>query len=64
MYFNNREKWYRKSILLKHLIGLMRPDSGQISIDDKIINQLTFKDLQKFEIKLVWSFNLVHYLIL
>ena len=36
-----------KSILLKHIIGLMKPDSGQISIDEKIINELTFQQLQK-----------------
>ena len=46
-----------KSILLKHLIGLMRPDSGQILIDDKIINQLTFKDLQKIRNKISMVFQ-------
>ncbi len=29
-----------KSVLLKHLIGLMRPDSGEIIIDEEHLNEL------------------------
>ena len=35
-----------KSVLLKHFNGLMMPDSGQVIIDKKIINELSFSDLQ------------------
>ena len=46
-----------KSILLKHIIGLMKPDSGQISIDEKIINELTFQQLQKIRNKISMVFQ-------
>jgi len=36
-----------KSILLKCLIGLVKPDSGTIYIDNKLINSMNFKQLQK-----------------
>ena len=45
-----------KSILLKHIIGLMKPDSGQISIDEKIINELNFQQLQKIRNKISMVF--------
>ena len=34
-----------KSVLLKHLIGLLRPDSGEVIIDDKRINDLNEREL-------------------
>tara|TARA_Y100001970_G_scaffold102277_1_gene128465 strand:- start:9087 stop:9818 length:732 start_codon:yes stop_codon:yes gene_type:complete len=46
-----------KSILLKHIIGLMRPDSGDIYINDKLINNLSFKDLQKIRNKISMVFQ-------
>mgnify|MGYP001968541137 CR=1 FL=1 len=48
-----------KSILLKHIIGLMKPNSGEISINNKIINELTFKELQKIRknISMVFQFG-------
>ena len=36
-----------KSIILKQLIGLMKPDRGEVHIDGKIINQLRIEELQK-----------------
>jgi len=36
-----------KSVLLKHMIGLLKPDSGSIHIDGKDITQLTEKELLK-----------------
>ena len=36
-----------KSVLLKSLIGLVKPDSGKIYIDNKLINSMNFKQLQK-----------------
>ena len=36
-----------KSVLLKHIIGLIRPDSGEIWIDDEEINRLRERDLYR-----------------
>ena len=36
-----------KSVLLKHLNGLLIPDSGNIIIDKKVINHLSFNELQE-----------------
>ena len=46
-----------KSILLKHIIGLMKPDSGEIYVNDKLINDLSFKDLQKIRNKISMVFQ-------
>lgn len=35
-----------KSVLLKHFNGLMMPDQGLVKVDSKIINELSFSDLQ------------------
>ena len=35
-----------KSVLLKHFNGLMMPDSGQVIVHKKLINQLSFSELQ------------------
>jgi phospholipid/cholesterol/gamma-HCH transport system ATP-binding protein len=34
-----------KSVLIKHLIGLIRPDSGEIWLDDKEVSQLGERDM-------------------
>ena len=34
-----------KSVLLKHIIGLIRPDSGEVIIDDEHINSLDEREL-------------------
>ena len=36
-----------KSVLLKHIMGLIRPDSGEIWIDDEEINRLNQRDLYR-----------------
>ena len=48
-----------KSVLLKHIIGLMKPDAGKILIDDLDINLIPFKDLQKIRssIGMVFQFG-------
>lgn len=46
-----------KSILLKHIIGLMKPDRGEIYINDKLINNLTFRELQKIRNKISMVFQ-------
>jgi phospholipid/cholesterol/gamma-HCH transport system ATP-binding protein len=37
-----------KSVLIKHLIGLLRPDQGQIFVDDTEVNELDEDELQVF----------------
>jgi phospholipid/cholesterol/gamma-HCH transport system ATP-binding protein len=34
-----------KSVLLKHIIGLLRPDSGQVLIDDEDITSMNEREL-------------------
>jgi phospholipid/cholesterol/gamma-HCH transport system ATP-binding protein len=34
-----------KSVILKHLVGLIRPDQGEISVDGIIVNQLSEREL-------------------
>ena len=48
-----------KSVLLKHIIGLMKPDTGKILIDDLDINSIPFTDLQKIRssIGMVFQFG-------
>lgn len=40
-----------KSVLLKHLIGLIKPDEGQIWVNGTDITQMKEKDLNKIRIK-------------
>ena len=35
-----------KSVLLKHLNGLLRPDSGNVSVDNILINDVSYNELQ------------------
>lgn len=34
-----------KSVLLKHIIGLMQPDRGEVTVDGKVVNELPEKEL-------------------
>lgn len=36
-----------KSVLLKHIVGLMQPDAGTIEIDGEVINGMREKDLNR-----------------
>jgi phospholipid/cholesterol/gamma-HCH transport system ATP-binding protein len=40
-----------KSVLLKMLTGLLRPDSGRVLVEDKDVHALTELELQKFRLK-------------
>jgi len=40
-----------KSVLLKHIIGLMKPDSGQVLIDGKDITTMSDKELKEIRMK-------------
>lgn len=46
-----------KSVFLKHLIGLVRPDSGQILIDGTDIANLPFKELSKIRMRFSMLFQ-------
>ena len=46
-----------KSVLLKHLNGLIIPDSGKIIVDDQEINSMTFKKLEKVRSKISMVFQ-------
>lgn len=46
-----------KSVLLKNMIGLMQPDSGEVWIDDELISGMTFKELQKVRTKIGMVFQ-------
>jgi phospholipid/cholesterol/gamma-HCH transport system ATP-binding protein len=46
-----------KSVLLKHIIGLIRPDSGQVVIDDTDLWSLSEKDLNAFRRRFGMSFQ-------
>jgi phospholipid/cholesterol/gamma-HCH transport system ATP-binding protein len=41
-----------KSVLLKHIIGLFKPDSGQVLVDGQDINQLRGRQLREFKLRL------------
>lgn len=40
-----------KSVLLKHIIGIMKPDSGQVFIDNQEITSLSDEDIMKLSRK-------------
>lgn len=46
-----------KSVLLKNMIGLMKPDSGEVWIDDELISGMTFRELQKVRTKIGMVFQ-------
>ena len=48
-----------KSVLLKHLNGLLKPDSGNVSVNNILINLVDYNQLQNIRKKWQWFFNLV-----
>src|SRR5690606_38518784 len=36
-----------KSVLMKHLIGLLKPDRGRVIVDDVDINEVSYKELRR-----------------
>jgi len=46
-----------KSVLLKHMMGLLKPDSGQIWIDGEEITQLSEKELLKIRREIGYLFQ-------
>jgi phospholipid/cholesterol/gamma-HCH transport system ATP-binding protein len=46
-----------KSVLLKHIVGLLKPDSGEIWFQNKDITKLSEKELQKVRRKIGFLFQ-------
>jgi phospholipid/cholesterol/gamma-HCH transport system ATP-binding protein len=46
-----------KSVLLKHVIGLIRPDSGTIVVDDREVGKLSRKDLAQMRSHIGYVFQ-------
>ncbi|MFA6540025.1 MAG: ATP-binding cassette domain-containing protein [Bacteroidota bacterium] len=46
-----------KSVLLKMIIGLIKPDSGVITVDGKDVTSMTFKQLQRLRMKFGFLFQ-------
>lgn len=46
-----------KSVLLKMIIGLIRPDSGSITVDGKEVTTMTFRQLQRLRFKFGFLFQ-------
>ena len=46
-----------KSVLLKHLNGLLRPDSGDVSVDNVLINNVSYNELQSIRKKMAMVFQ-------
>ena len=46
-----------KSVLLKHLNGLLRPDSGHVSVDNVLINNVPYNELQTIRKKMAMVFQ-------
>jgi phospholipid/cholesterol/gamma-HCH transport system ATP-binding protein len=46
-----------KSVLIKHIVGLLIPDSGSVKVEDQIINELDLKDLYTLRRKFGFLFQ-------
>ena len=46
-----------KSVLLKHLNGLLSPDSGHVSVDNVLINNVPYNELQVIRKKMAMVFQ-------
>ncbi len=46
-----------KSVLLRHLIGLIKPDQGRIEINGDVITELSEKDLLKIRMRIGYLFQ-------
>ena len=40
-----------KSVLIKHIVGLLSPDSGYVKVENKIVNDLSEKELYELRKK-------------
>ncbi|MEJ2672243.1 MAG: ABC transporter ATP-binding protein [Deltaproteobacteria bacterium] len=46
-----------KSVLLKHIVGLLKPDSGQIMVDGQDIPRLRGRSLREFKLRMAVLFQ-------
>ena len=46
-----------KSVLLKHIIGLIRPDAGKVIVDGKDVSRLRRRELSEFRQKIGYVFQ-------
>jgi phospholipid/cholesterol/gamma-HCH transport system ATP-binding protein len=46
-----------KSVLLKHIIGLIRPDSGTVIVDDKVVTRLNRRQLSALRSEIGYVFQ-------
>lgn len=46
-----------KSVLLKHIMGVLRPESGEITIDGKNIAKISSKELNKLRMRMAMVFQ-------
>ncbi|MES2454594.1 MAG: ATP-binding cassette domain-containing protein [Bacteroidota bacterium] len=46
-----------KSVLIKIIVGLLTPDKGEVKVLDKIVDQITYKDLLDLRLKVGFSFQ-------
>lgn len=46
-----------KSVMLKHIVGLLSPDEGEVKVEGKIINQLNEKELYQIRRKFGFLFQ-------
>ena len=46
-----------KSVLLKHMIGLLQPDAGTVEVDGVDLSTLDFKEITKFRLRFGMAFQ-------
>jgi phospholipid/cholesterol/gamma-HCH transport system ATP-binding protein len=46
-----------KSVLLKHMIGLLRPDSGRVEVDGVVLNELSYREIATFRRRFGMAFQ-------
>jgi len=46
-----------KSVLLKHIVGVMRPDEGKVFVNDNDLSKLTGKELDNLRLKMAMVFQ-------
>lgn len=46
-----------KSVLIKHIVGLLKPDSGLVKVEDQIVNELNEKKLYQLRKKFGFLFQ-------
>jgi len=46
-----------KSVLLKHIVGILKPDKGKIQVDDREVSRLSEKELNSLRMKIGMVFQ-------